>query len=124
VHDARGRRVGKKIDGILVGGLLYKDRLNPVAELDGAGNIVSRFVYGTNSTVPKPLSRADADTVLDWADEVGYPGARAKAGDVASPSNWTAGSPPNVPPGQPHIHLPGVGRSGHVPVEPGVPPRP
>ena len=30
----------------------YKDQLNPVAELDGAGNVVARFVYGTKSNVP------------------------------------------------------------------------
>jgi RHS repeat-associated protein len=67
----------------------------------------------------KPLSVDDANTVLDWADEVQYPGARAKPGDVSSPSNWTGH--PNQPP---HIHLPGAGRGGHVPVQPGVQPRP
>ena len=64
----------------------------------------------------KPLSRDDAETVLDWAEEVKYPGVRAKPGDVASPSNWKANPVP-------HIHLPGAGRGGHVPVEPGVSPR-
>jgi len=66
----------------------------------------------------KPLSVDDAETVLDWADEVNYPGWRAKPGDVANPSNWDAAG------GQPHIHIPGAGRSGHVPVQPGVRPRP
>jgi RHS repeat-associated protein len=64
----------------------------------------------------KPLSRADAETVLDWASEIDYPGWRAGAGDVSSPSNWRANPVP-------HIHLPGAGRGGHVPVEPGVRPR-
>jgi hypothetical protein len=31
---------------------LYKDQLNLVAELDGAGNVVARFVYGTKLNVP------------------------------------------------------------------------
>jgi RHS repeat-associated protein len=66
----------------------------------------------------KPLSVDDANTVLDWAHEVQYPGVRAGAGDVGSPSNWNGGG--NVP----HIHIPGAGRNGHVPVEPGVAPRP
>ncbi|MCP4661438.1 MAG: RHS repeat protein, partial [bacterium] len=57
VHDARGRRVGKVIGGTLVRGFLYKDRLNPVAELDGDGNVVSRFVYGTRSNVPDYMIR-------------------------------------------------------------------
>jgi RHS repeat-associated protein len=36
----------------LVKGWLYKDRLNPVAELDGAGAVAARFVYGTKPHVP------------------------------------------------------------------------
>jgi RHS repeat-associated protein len=31
---------------------LYQDQLNPVAELDGAGNLVARFVYGSVGHVP------------------------------------------------------------------------
>ena len=65
----------------------------------------------------KPLSVEDAETVLDWAEEVDYPGLRAGPGDVANPSNWTANPVP-------HIHIPGAGRGGHVPVQPGVTPRP
>jgi hypothetical protein len=64
----------------------------------------------------KHLSRADAETILDWADEVRYPGVRASPGDLATPSNWISNPVP-------HIHLPGAGRGGHVPVEPGVLPR-
>jgi hypothetical protein len=66
----------------------------------------------------KTLSKDDAETILDWADEVGYPGARAKPGDVARPSNWK-----NHPDRPPHIHIPNAGRGGHVPVDPGVRPR-
>jgi len=64
----------------------------------------------------RPLTTDQAETVLDWAEEVGYPGVRAKPGDVENPSNWPGGG------GQPHIHVPGVG-SGHIPVQPGVRPR-
>ena len=52
VIDARNRRVGKKINGTLVKGFLYADQLNPIAELDGSGNVVARFVYGTKPNVP------------------------------------------------------------------------
>jgi RHS repeat-associated protein len=62
-----------------------------------------------------PLSPQDGQTVLEWAKELQYPGARATPGDLASPSNWKANPVP-------HIHLPGAGRGGHVPVEPGVQP--
>src|SRR6185503_19339580 len=49
IIDGRDRRVGKKVNGQLVQQFLYKDSLRPVAELDGAGNIVSRFVYGSRN---------------------------------------------------------------------------
>jgi len=49
--DGAGRRVGKRIDGVLVQGFLYADALRPVAELDGAGNVIARFVYA-GGTVP------------------------------------------------------------------------
>jgi len=52
VIDGRNRRVGKKVNGNLVQGFLYQDQLNPIAELDGSGNIRSRFVYGSKSNVP------------------------------------------------------------------------
>ena len=50
--DARNRRTGRKVGGVLEQGFLYKDALNPIAELDGAGNVVSRFVYGVKENVP------------------------------------------------------------------------
>lgn len=50
--DGQDRRVGKLVNGVLVQGFLYQDQLNPIAELDGAGNIVSRFVYGSQINVP------------------------------------------------------------------------
>lgn len=50
--DGQDRRIGKRVDGALVQGFLYQDQLEPLAELDGAGNVVSRFVYGTQPHVP------------------------------------------------------------------------
>lgn len=51
--DGRGRRVGKKVDGVLVQGFLYSDRLT-LAELDGNNNVVSRFVVAFGSVVSTP----------------------------------------------------------------------
>ncbi|HVF63172.1 MAG TPA: RHS repeat-associated core domain-containing protein [Casimicrobiaceae bacterium] len=45
VVDGRDRRVGIRVNGALVRGLLYSDNLRPVAELSGTGTLVSRFVY-------------------------------------------------------------------------------
>ncbi|MDH5511242.1 MAG: RHS repeat protein [Nitrospinota bacterium] len=52
IIDASNRRIGKKVNGALVQGFIYKDQLEPVAELDGAGNIVARFVYASKGHVP------------------------------------------------------------------------
>src|SRR5690606_38588771 len=57
VTDARHRRVGKRVNGVLVQGFLYGDQLDPIAELDGAGNVVSRFVYGSRGHVPDFMVR-------------------------------------------------------------------
>jgi RHS repeat-associated protein len=43
--DGENRRIGKKVNGVLVQGFLYENQLEPVAELDGNGNLVARFVY-------------------------------------------------------------------------------
>ena len=46
VVDADGRRIGKRINGVLTRGWLYDGDLAIVAELDAAGLVSSRFVYG------------------------------------------------------------------------------
>ncbi len=43
--DGRSRRVGKKVNDVFTHKFLYEDTLRPVAELDGSGTLVSRFVY-------------------------------------------------------------------------------
>jgi len=70
--DARNRRVGKKVDGVLAQGWLYRDQLEPVAELDGAGNVVSRFVYATKGHSPDYLLR-DGRTYRIVSDHLGSP---------------------------------------------------
>jgi YD repeat-containing protein len=52
VIDGQNRRIGKKVDGVLTKAWLYKDQLKPIAEMDGAGNLTARFVYGSKSNVP------------------------------------------------------------------------
>ena len=50
--DGRNRRVAKLVDGVRVRAWLYADQLRPIAELDGSGNVISRFVYASRSNVP------------------------------------------------------------------------
>ena len=72
VIDGQNRRIGKKVNGTLVQGFLYQNQLNPVAELDGTGTVVSRFVYGTKANVPDYMIKAGA-TYRIVSDHLGSP---------------------------------------------------
>ncbi len=70
VIDGQNRRIGRKINGVLVHGWLYQNQLNPVAELDGDGNVVSRFVCGSRPNVPDYLVKSGT-TYRIVADHLG-----------------------------------------------------
>jgi len=70
--DGRGRRVRKTIDGVPVKGWLYADQLRPIAELDGTGAVVSRFVYGTKPNVPEYVIK-NGETYRIVSDNLGTP---------------------------------------------------
>jgi len=72
VIDGLNRRIGKKVNGVLVQGFLYQDQLNPVAELDGNNNVVARFVYGSRSNVPDYMIKNGA-TYRIISDHLGSP---------------------------------------------------
>ncbi len=72
VVDAQHRRIGKKVNGTLIQGFLYQDQLNPIAELDGDNNVVSRFVYATRPNVPDYLIK-DGKHYRILADHLGSP---------------------------------------------------
>ncbi|MBK6514292.1 MAG: hypothetical protein IPG04_09250 [Polyangiaceae bacterium] len=62
--DGRGRRVGKKLNGVLERGWLWRGQLQPVAELDGAGNVVARLVYAGGVNVPALMVTESATSRL------------------------------------------------------------
>jgi RHS repeat-associated protein len=70
VIDAANRRIGKKVNGSLVQGFLYQGPLNPVAELDGSGVVVSTFVYASKGHVPD-LMMKDGATYRIVSDHLG-----------------------------------------------------
>jgi RHS repeat-associated protein len=72
VIDGRGRRIGKRINGLLVQGFLYRDDLSPIAELDAAGAVVSRFVYASERNVPEYMER-NGQTYRIVSDPLGSP---------------------------------------------------
>lgn len=52
VLDSAGRRIGKKVNGVLVQRLLYQNDITPIAELDDNGDVITRFIYATKVNVP------------------------------------------------------------------------
>ena len=72
VIDGRNRRIGKKINSTLVQGFLYQNQLNPVAELDGTGAVVSRFVYASKGNVPDYMLKGGV-TYRIISDHLGSP---------------------------------------------------
>jgi RHS repeat-associated protein len=72
IVDGTNRRIGKRVNGVLVQGFLYENQLNPIAELDGSGNIVSRFVYASRANAPDYIIRGGATYRL-IADHLGSP---------------------------------------------------
>ena len=72
VIDARNRRVGKKVNGQLVQGFLYQGSLKPVAELNGTGQIVARFVYGSKANIPDYIVK-NGNTYRVISDHPGSP---------------------------------------------------
>jgi RHS repeat-associated protein len=55
--DPAGRRVGRKVDGVTVQRFIYAGQVNPVAEVDSAGQVLTRFVYGTTGSAPDYMVR-------------------------------------------------------------------
>lgn len=72
VIDGRNRRVGKRYGATLIQGFLYQDGLRPIAELDGTGTVVSRFVYGERSNVPEFFTKG-GNTYRILTDHLGSP---------------------------------------------------
>lgn len=72
VVDGQNRRIGKKVNGTLVQGFLYQDQLTPVAELDGSGNLVARFVYASKVNVPDYMIKSGV-TYHILTDHLGSP---------------------------------------------------
>ncbi|HET9530073.1 MAG TPA: RHS repeat-associated core domain-containing protein, partial [Blastocatellia bacterium] len=72
VIDGQDLRVGKKVNGALVQGFLYDGQITIVAELDGANNIVSRFVYASRDNVPDFMIKGGV-TYRIVSDHLGSP---------------------------------------------------
>ncbi len=68
--DAYGRRVTKRRNGTVQNRFLYRNGLQPIADVDAAGALVSRYIYARGELDPDALERAGA-TYLLLKDERG-----------------------------------------------------
>jgi len=91
VIDGKNRRIGKKVNGVLVQGFLYQDSLNPIAELDAQDNVVARFVYGSRSNVPDYMIKGGV-TYRIIADHLGSPRlvVNASTGEIVQRMDYDA----------------------------------
>ena len=82
--DGLGRRIGKRVHGKLTQGFLYGMDGQLVAELDGEGKVVSRFVYGSRTHVPGYLIK-DGASYRILTDHLGSPRliVHAETGELA-----------------------------------------
>ncbi|HKU17721.1 MAG TPA: RHS repeat-associated core domain-containing protein, partial [Candidatus Saccharimonadales bacterium] len=72
LYDGQNRRIGKEVNGKLTEGFLYDGQLEPVAELDGSGNVIEQFVYGTRPNVPDYIIKGGTEYRI-ITDQVGSP---------------------------------------------------
>jgi RHS repeat-associated protein len=72
VVDGQNRRVGTQVNGALESGFLYQDQLNAIAQLNGSGSVVSRFVFGSKGNVPDYFT-SSAGTFRMISDHLGSP---------------------------------------------------
>ena len=82
--DGQNRRVAKKKNGAFVKKWLYRDGLHPVEELDGAGNVLKRFLYASGKNSPDLMIQAGVPYRI-LSDHLGSPRlvANASTGAVA-----------------------------------------
>ena len=70
VIDGQNRRIGKKVNGVLVEGFLYRSQLKPAAWLNGDGSVRATFVYGLHANVPEYMVQGGTSYRL-ITDQVG-----------------------------------------------------
>lgn len=70
-YDGLGRRVAVRLDGQLVRRFVYGAGLFPLARVDAAGDVLERYVYGSQGHVPDLIVRRDGQRVRLVTDGLG-----------------------------------------------------
>jgi RHS repeat-associated protein len=69
--DGQNRRIGKKVNGVMVERFLYRNQLQPAAWLNGDGTVKARFIYGGKPNVPEYMVTSAGATYRIVTDQVG-----------------------------------------------------
>jgi RHS repeat-associated protein len=103
VVDGLNRRIGRKVNGAWRRGWLYAGGLGPVAELDEAGAVLNRYVYGVDGQSPSLMQRGSATyrLIVDYLGSVrgvvnAATGAVVERRDYDAWGNESAGNGPAV----------------------------
>ncbi|MDB5213085.1 MAG: hypothetical protein JWO86_1012, partial [Myxococcaceae bacterium] len=62
--DALGRRITRRLNGTVQNRFLYRNALQPIADVDDQGNVVSRYVYARGELGPDAIERAGTTYML------------------------------------------------------------
>ncbi|MDB4943475.1 MAG: repeat protein [Labilithrix sp.] len=62
--DAYGRRITKRRNGTVQNRFLYRNALQPAADVDASGAVISRYVYGAGGLAPDAIVRAGTTYML------------------------------------------------------------
>lgn len=72
ILDVQGRRIGKKVNGELKQAFVYESDLGIAAELDGRGQVVKQFIYGSKPNVPDYMITKEGKYRI-YSDHLGSP---------------------------------------------------
>jgi RHS repeat-associated protein len=81
--DGHGRRVARKLNGVVTNRWLYQDGLRPIAELNPTGTLIAAYVYGTKSNVPDMIIR-QGKFYRVLSDQLGSPRLVVDTSDVTN----------------------------------------
>lgn len=70
-YDGLGHRVAVRLDGQLVRRFVYGPGMYPLARVDAAGDVIERYVYGTQEHVPDVIVRRDGQQIRLVTDALG-----------------------------------------------------
>jgi len=59
VVDGANHRIGRRVDGVLQEGWLYRGQFQIAASVDASGSVVARYVWGDRGNVPEYMLKGD-----------------------------------------------------------------